>query len=452
MSRTSFQRVFAADVVSTFGSLMSRLAIPWLAVLLLDASPTAMAWLAVADVAAGALAAPLLGVLVDRWPARRTMITCDLARAVALLAIPLLAWSGSLSITALVAIVAFNGALSVAFELAQSVWIARNTASDDLAPRNSALAAGGAATEAASFGLTGWIYQWLGGVAAIVVDAISYLLSAILLLRVVDAPRASQNESPRASHQESPRVSLNESPRAAENETPQAARPDDSRADGAWRRLLDEARDGIASLGSHPTLRALAQIEALTALGMSFASTSYMIYVARDLAFSTGVLGMIFALGGIGSLVGAWATARLTRRFGSPKVLIGGLAIWAVGSACAPLAASASLLGALLLILQQVVGDSGATASQISDRTLRQSHAPADRLARVDAGIRTIGYACSLSGALLGGALAEIFGARALLFASSGVVGLAALLAAWRLRSARVLATQSNAPADRIGS
>jgi MFS family permease len=424
MSRTSFQRVFAADVVSTFGSLMSRLAIPWLAVLLLDASPTAMAWLAVADVAAGALAAPLLGVLVDRWPARRTMIACDLARAVALLAIPLLAWSGALSITALVAIVAFNGALSVAFELAQSVWIARNTASDDLAPRNSALAAGGAATEAASFGLTGWIYQWLGGVAAIVVDAISYLLSAILLVRVVDAPRAVQKETPQAT----------------QNESPPAEQTEASSGTGAWQRLLDEARDGIAALGSHPTLRALAQIEALTALGMSFASTSYMIYVARDLGFSTGVLGMIFALGGIGSLVGAWATARLTRRFGSPKVLVGGLAIWAVGSACAPLAASASVIGALLLILQQVVGDSGATASQISDRTLRQSHAPADRLARVDAGIRTIGYACTLGGALLGGALAEIFGARALLFASSAIVGLAALLAAWRLRSEQVLA------------
>ena len=71
---SAFRRVFAAEVVSTFGSLMSRLAIPWLAVLVLKAEPTAMAWLAMADVAAGALAALLLGALVDRWPKRRTMI------------------------------------------------------------------------------------------------------------------------------------------------------------------------------------------------------------------------------------------------------------------------------------------------------------------------------------------------------------------------------------------
>jgi hypothetical protein len=74
MSSSAFRRVFAAEVVSTFGSLMSRLAIPWLAVLVLQAGPTAMALLAIADVAAGASAALLLGALIDRWSKRRTMI------------------------------------------------------------------------------------------------------------------------------------------------------------------------------------------------------------------------------------------------------------------------------------------------------------------------------------------------------------------------------------------
>src|SRR5512139_941247 len=143
MHSAAFRRVFAADVISTFGSLMSRLAIPWLAVLVLDAGPTAMGWLAVADVVAGALAALMLGVLVDRLPKRGAMIACDLLRAAALLAIPLLAWSGHLSIGSLMAVVAFNGALTVAFELAQSAWIARHTETAALASRNSALAAGG---------------------------------------------------------------------------------------------------------------------------------------------------------------------------------------------------------------------------------------------------------------------------------------------------------------------
>lgn len=71
----------------------------------------------------------------------------------------------------------------------------------------------------------------------------------------------------------------------------------------------------------------------------------------------------------------------------------------------------------LLLCLQQLVGDAGGMAYQITDRTLRQSHTPDTHLARVDASIRTVSHACTLAGALLSGVLAEVFGARPLLFA-----------------------------------
>ena len=188
MSTDAFRRVFAAEVISTFGSLMSRLAIPWMAVLVLKAGPTAMALLAVADVAASALAALLFGALVDRWPKRRTMITADLARAAMLATVPLAAAVDALSIGWLVIVVAVNGALSVAFELAQSAWIARSTAQEQLTQRNSALAAGVAVTEAASFGLTGWMFQWLGAIVVMVADAVTYVVSALLLSKVTEPP------------------------------------------------------------------------------------------------------------------------------------------------------------------------------------------------------------------------------------------------------------------------
>lgn len=413
MTSPGFRRVFAADVVSTFGSLMSRLALPWLAVLVLGAGPAAMALLAMADVAAAAVAALLLGALVDRLPNRSTMIVCDLLRAFALLAIPLLAWSGHLSIGVLVAVVAFNGALNAAFELAQSAWIARHTALTDLAGRNSTLAAGGAVTEAASFGLTGWLFQWLGAAVALVADAATYLASAWLLLRVEErAPPSTE---------------------AAGNRT----------VGHALHAFAAEVRDGVRTVAAQPTLRALAAVAALTSFGSSFAATTYMIYVARDLAFPTGTLGLIFALGGIGSLAGAWLTARLAPRVQPQRVLIAGLFVWALGSAAAPLAASASLAGVLLLCAQQLIGDAGGIAVQIADRTLRQTHTPATHLARVDASIRTVSHACTLAGALVSGTLAEIHGARPLLFASSALVGLAGVLAFGALRARRAPAVVS---------
>lgn len=411
MHSAGFRRVFAADVVSTFGSLMSRLAIPWLAVLVLHAGPGAMALLAVADVAAAALAALLLGVLVDRLPKRRTMIACDLLRASALLAIPLLAGLEQLSIGVLIAVVAFNGALTVAFELAQSAWIARHTNADDLAGRNSALAAGNALTEAASFGLTGWLFQWLGAAVALVTDALTYVASALLLVRVEETPSPPERE--------------------AANRTVR----------GAVRAFAAEVRDGLRTVGAQPTLRALALVAALTAFGSSFAATTYMIYVSRDLGFPTGTLGMIFALGGFGSLAGAWIVARLSPRIPVHRLLVAGLFVWAIGSVAAPLAASATLAGVLLLCTQQLVGDAGGIAVQITDRTLRQSHTPRTHLARVDASIRTLTHGFTLAGALLSGVLAEAFGARPLLFASSALIGVAGVAALVGLRAHDAAAT-----------
>ena len=405
MAVSPFQRVFAADVVSTFGSLMSRLAIPWLAVLVLHAGPNAMALLAVADVAAGALAALFLGVLVDRLPKRATMIGSDIARAAALLALPLLAWRGALSIGVLSAVVAFNGALTVAFELAQSAWIAQHTRAEQLAGRNSALAAGSAVTEAASFGLTGWLFQWLGAAVALITDALTYIVSALLLVGLPDA-----TVRPRA---------------AAEQQTMRTV----------FAAFAGELRDGLFTIAAEPTLRTLTCVAAIAAFGTSFASTTYMIYVARDLGLPTSTLGMVFALGGFGSLAGAWLVARFAPRVPPQRLLLAGLIVWAIGSAAAPLAASAGLVGLMLLAAQQLIGDAGGVAFHITDRTLRQSHTPETHLARVDASIRALTHGVTLAGALISGALAEVFGARVVLFASSALIGVAALVAAvWLAR------------------
>ena len=58
-----------------------------------------------------------------------------------------------------------------------------------------------------------------------------------------------------------------------------------------------------------------------------------LIYVTRDLEFSTGVLGMIFAVGGVGSVAGAWLATRLDARIGAPRALLAGLVLGTLGAA-----------------------------------------------------------------------------------------------------------------------
>jgi MFS family permease len=360
-----------------------------------------------ADVAAGALAALLLGALVDRWPKRRTMIAADLLRAAMLATVPVMAALDQLTIGWLVIVVAVNGALTVAFELAQSAWIARSTAQEHLTQRNSALAAGGAVTEAASFGITGWLFQWLGAIVVMVTDALTYVASALLLTKISEPPRLADETS------------------ATKTLRRRAAA------------LAAEVGAGLHATAANPVLRGLALVATLTAFAMSFAATTYMIYVARDIGFPTGVLGILFALGGIGSLAGSWLTARYADRIDVRVWLIGSLTVWAVGSVAAPLATAATLTGIVLIALQQIVGDAGGMSYYIADRTLRQTYAAPELLARVDASVRTLGYGATLVGALVSGALAELFGARALLFTSSALVGVAAVAAMWLLRAPR---------------
>jgi hypothetical protein len=136
---SDLSRVIAAEGVSNFGSMLSRLAIPWVATLMLSATPAAMAGLVVADVVAAALGALLLGGVIDRARKRIAMLCCDGLRALVLAAVAIGAWQGWLSMPWLVAAAAAGGVLTVAFELARSAWIAQSVEAGQLPAGNARL-------------------------------------------------------------------------------------------------------------------------------------------------------------------------------------------------------------------------------------------------------------------------------------------------------------------------
>ncbi|HSI59422.1 MAG TPA: MFS transporter [Ideonella sp.] len=392
-----FRRVLGAEAVSNFGAMLSRLAVPWLAALALQATPLQMGWLLVADVAAGALGALWLGTLVDRRDKRAVMLATDLLRAAVLVLLAALAATGRLTMGGLMLAAAASGLLTMAFELARSAWTAQRLAETDLADGNARLAAASSLSETAAFALGGWLYQGLGAVAALLIDALSYLGSAALLRGVRPAPAL--ESGPSAAKQASPAITF-------------------------WR----EAREGLAALLRDPTLRTLAGVDALVALHFSLAGTSYMIYVSRDLAFDTGPLGLIFATGGLGALAGAALAPRLGRRIGAGPAMACGLAAAGLGTALTLLANGPTGWAAALLVAQQVMGDGGQTLRDVHDRSLRQSAAPPALRARVDAGLRMVFQSATLLGALLGGAVATALGIR---WALGLAAGCCLVAAAW---------------------
>jgi predicted MFS family arabinose efflux permease len=399
---TGFGRVVAAEVSSNFGSMLSRLAIPWLAALSLDASPWEMGGLVLADLGGGAIGGLMLAAAIDHRGKRSVMLVCDLLRCALLGGLAALAIGRHLEFWMLLGAAVAGGLLTMSFELARSAWVALTVAPGRLAACNARLAIGSSLSEAAGFVAGGWLYQGFGAVFALIADAASYLVSAACLSGVPETPRRAARATVRGEHH------------------------------SPWN-LFDETFGGIGLLARTPQLVALAGIDAFVGLGTAVASTTYMIYVTRELGFGTGVLGSIFALGGLGSTVGAMLAARTGETLGNRGTIAAGLLSLTLGAVCVPLAVGATFSSAALLIAQQIVGDAGHTMYLVQDRTMRQTLAPGDSLARTDAGMRALGNAATLFGVALGGWVGDAHGVRTALALAAGCFAAATTLGLLRL-------------------
>lgn len=396
-SAPGMRRVLAAEAVSNFGSMLSRLAIPWLAALTLQATPAQMAALLVADVLAGGLGGLWLAGWIDRHGKRAAMLLADALRLAVFGVLALAAWQGWVTMGLLVVAAAASGLGGMAFELARSAWMAQRVPAGELPRRNAQLQVVGSLSETAAFALGGWLYQSLGAALALAVDACSYAASALCLRGVAEV-------------------------RGAAAATPPAR--------GAWRALLDDTAAGLRAIGAHPALRALMGIEALLALSMALTGTAYMIHVSRDVALATGPIGMIAALGALGAVAGATLATRLGERLGPGRTMALGLLAFAAGAACIPMAQHAGWVAVGWLVAHQIVGDAGHTLHAVHDRTLRQTAAAPALLARVDAGIRAAGQGATLLGAGLAALLGSFTTARTLLWIAAACALAAAALAA----------------------
>lgn len=185
MSTADFPRVLAAEGVSNFGSMLSRLALPWLATLVLQATAWQMAALLVAGAALGGL---LWAGEVDRQAKRTAMLACDAVRALLFGGLAWAAWRGHATMALLVAVAALDGVAGAVFELARSAWIAQRVPHAELPRRNAQLSAAGSLSETVAFALGGWLFQGLGAALALAVDALSFVLSALCLRGVHAAP------------------------------------------------------------------------------------------------------------------------------------------------------------------------------------------------------------------------------------------------------------------------
>lgn len=394
----SFALVWTGQTISLFGSAISDLGLPLIAVLLLQATPAQLGLLTALGALPGIGMALLIGVWVDRWPRRTLLLIADLGRAVLLALIPLLAATGLLQFAWLAGIAALGSLGAVSFEVASLSFLPSLLPVEDLVTGNSRLATSSSLAEIAGPPMAAVLIGWLGAPLAILLDACSFLCSA-LCLALIRLPAVPALQVKHIS----------------------------------TRRQVSE---GLHALLGDPRLRALAIYTSLrTFFGGTFAAL-YLIYTFR--LFGALGCGLLVACGGLGAFVGSWLAPWCTRRLGGGRTLIAATLLFGVLACVTPLAGGPPPLAFGLLALSQLVGDTGFSIYTISEISLRQQLVPQALLGRVNASLHMLSNGALPPGALLAGLLAGLIGIRlTLLVGACGMVLAVACLLGSPLRHTR---------------
>lgn len=390
----TFLAVWSAGTISIFGSLITRTALPFAAILVLDAGPLEISALRGVEQIAALFVGLVAGAWVDRLRRRPLMIWADLGRAVLLASIPVAYVVGALGMAQLV-IVAFAAAvLTTFFDVADRSYLPTVVPRSQLVAANSALTASGSVAEFTSFGIGGFLIKLFSAPIAIAVDAVSFVVSAVLL-------GAIRRPEPPA--------------KPVENREP----------------VLREIRDGLRIVARSPILRALALSHGGTHILWGVFGTAYLLFATKELDLDAAAIGIIAGVGGLGSLAGSVVATALTRRFGIGRTILLGMVLFGLGNLLIPLAPShAAAVGAAFLIAQQLIGDSGGTVYEVVETSLVQSSVDNRVIGRVNASFFTFTTLMTLAGVVLGGVIAELYGLRAAFW--FGLVGaVASIVVIW---------------------
>lgn len=369
-----FLHLWGAQATSAFGTRIGREAIQLGAVLLLGSGPLDFAWLNLAASLPYLLFGLFAGILIDRVRRKPLLISTDLVRSALLLTIPLAAWIGEFSLIQLLIVTFLVTSCSVVFDSAHQAYVPTLIEKDKLLDANAKQESTSAASEIVGPPVGGILVQALGAPIAILCDAISYLVSALLLWRLPD--------------------------------------PEAPRAPAGGRITIDELKVGFLVIFRHRLFRPFAIAKVIRSICGGAIGAFYVLYLVGDLHVSPASLGLIVGCGGAAALASALVTTRIAAATPIGPGMIAGVVAATLGLALVPLASLAVGGPAVipLLILGQVLGDFGLAYTLSLERTLRQHHIDNALLGRATVVIYMCGNVPGPIGAILAGLFAEHFG------------------------------------------
>src|SRR5215470_4422440 len=381
-----FVKLWGSLTITAFGAQVTNLALPLTAAVLLHATPWQMGVLVALETLPFALVSLHAGVLIDRVRKLPIVIATDVGRGVALLAIPVAAFTNSLSIEILYAVGFFCGVQNVVGGAAYQVLLAQMAGRERLVEANAKVALGETSSALVGPGLAGGLIQLVTAPFAIIVDAVTFFVSA-LMLRRIHIPHDVVHPGPRPS-------------------------------------VTTEIHEGLKLVWNNRTLLALAWLAGLWQILHHMQIAVLILFATRELGLSAGAIGLTYVFGGLGCVVASAFAERLSARLGVGPVIVHGLALTALGWQMFGLISGPVWLATLALGCAMLMFDFGAVLYGINYLALRQAITPDRLLGRMTATMRFLTVAAAPLGSLAGGSLATLIGLRSTLLVI-GVLGLA---------------------------
>ena len=377
LRQRDYLRYWSASTISLFGTQVTQIAIPVIAVVVLKVSPFEVGLLATIEFLPWILFTLPAGVWVDRMLRRRILVTGDLGRALVLSTIPVAYAAGVLTIWQLYAVGFIHGLLTVFFDVADQSYLPTVVERDGLVEGNAKLQISASSAQILGQPAGGGIVALLSAPIAVAVDAASFVGSALLILAI--------------RRQEAPRQ-------------PSPAEAAGDRRPGMRR----EIAEGLRYVLGNRNLRSIAACTGTSNLCSNIVFAVFAVYAYRELELSPATIGLVGGIGGFGVLLGALLASPIAAKIGVGRTILGSSLFFGPSALLIPLA-PANIAPAFFAVAFFFEGMFGVIYN-VNQVSLRQAITPERLLGRLNGTMRFLVWGTIPVGSLIGGILGSVVG------------------------------------------
>ena len=371
----NFALLWFGEGVSVLGNATTSVLLPLLAVVGFDAGPGWMGALTAAAWVPWLLIGLPAGAWVDQLPARRVMVVSDLVAAVTLASVPV-AWVFDVLTLPHLAVAAFcNGVCTVFFRAAYTALVRQVAPREQQEAAFARLFGTESAMQVAGPGVGGLLAQAISAAGGILVDAVSFLVSAVCLWRL-KLPAA------------------------------EAHLTDDAQVAPLGQRI----REGIDYIRHDRIMRFFMVIGGLSNFGLTGYAALLVLFLVREVHLGSGAVGLVMAVGSLGGVIGAAVATWISHRLGSARALLALQVLAGPPALLVPLGAPGA--GLVALVAGMLLVGTGVVAGNVIRGAWRNRYVPEHMVARQVTTMQVINYGTMPLAGIAAGAMGSTLGLR----------------------------------------